>query len=148
MTEIRQATTDDAKEIFRALVEVVQETDYINLNFNPQKAFTKIMQWIQRDNAIMLVAFCHGEVAGFLSGSLFSMWLTDDKSAIEEAFLVKKKFRGKGIASLLLGEFMAWTKDKCSHVMTGVSTGRGAAAEHLYAKHGMLCTGGNYIKHY
>ena len=148
MTEVRQATTDDAKEIFKTLVEVVQETDYIHLRFSPEKAVTNIMQWINRTDAVMFVAICDGEIAGFLAGKLFTMWLADDKCAIEEAFLVKKKFRGKGIASLLFCDFMEWTKDKCDHVMTGVTTGQGAAAEHLYAKYGMKCTGGNYIKHY
>lgn len=148
MTEIRQATIGDAESVFKLILEIRHETDYANFLFSPEKAFTSVADWIDKQNSIMFLAIENSEIAGVIAGALFTPWLSNEQCATEEIFFVTKKYRGKGIADALLQSFLNWTKDKCNHVLAGVTTGCGAAADYLYVKHGMKCMGGNYIKHY
>lgn len=145
---VRKAVSSDALEVFKLCVDMHLETDFRHYQLNPEKTFLNLGQWIGQDNAAMLIAVKEDDIVGMLACSIAPQWYSDETLASEQLFYVRDDFRGTRAAYLLLEAYMQWARDlNADHVMAGVSTGTGNAAERLYQKFGLYPTGGNYIKH-
>ena len=147
MTEVRQATTDDAKEIFKLILEMHAETDFSNFVFCPEKAFAGLFRWIDKPDAAMFVAVTDGRVVGILACEVMPLWFSNDRCMVEQLLFVTQQSRGTRAAYRLVEAFIEWTKADVQHIKMGVATGVGASAERLYQKFGLHCVGGNFIKH-
>jgi hypothetical protein len=148
MTEVRIATVDDVKDIFKLLVEMSSVSDIAKFTFCPEKVMSKVCSLIKSPDAITLIAVEDKVIIGVLAGVLSSMWFTSDRCAMDHYFYITEKKRGSGVARLLVERFLAWAKNNASHVAMGVSSGAGASAEHLFQSLEMSYVGGNFIKHF
>ena len=145
---VRKATPDDTMGVFKLVVAMHTETDFRNYQLNPEKAFANLGIWIGQDKAAMLIATRGDDVVGMLACAVAPEWYSDETLASEHLFYVRSDNRGTRAAYLLMKAYMQWAIDlNADHVMAGVSTGTGDAAERLYQKFGLYPTGGNYIKH-
>lgn len=145
---VRKATPDDMLGVFKLAVSMHTETDFKKYQLNPEKTFSNLGIWIGQPNAAMLIATRGDDIVGMLACSIAQQWYSDETLASEQLFFVRSDQRGTRAAYILLKAYFQWAiESKADHVMAGVSTGTGEAAERLYAKFGMYATGGNYIKH-
>jgi len=148
MTAIRKATADDAKEIFRLLVEMSTESDIANFTFCPEKVLKKVLSLIDEPDTITFIAMKEGAIVGVIAGLIGSMWFNSDRCAMDHYFSVTPISRGSGVARKLVEQFLDWAEKNANHVAMGVSSGNGAGAEHLLTNLGLARVGANYTKHF
>lgn len=75
------------------------------------KYFTNI---IQDDNSVCLVAEIDGKVTGYLAGRIINPYayrIIAKQSELEN-MLVKEGFRGEGLGSLLVEQFIKWSRGR------------------------------------
>ena len=95
------------------------------------------------DNSFFMVALHHGEVIGFMLGSLAAHGFHTDLFAYDRFVYVSPTRRGSTAASTLITAFEQWAKDNgAARVLLGVTTGTHTdATEKLYNKLGYVTVG-------
>ena len=147
MITVRPATESDAQGIFMLCIQMHGETDFKHFTFDPEKAFTGLHRWIDKEDAAMFVAVNGGEIIGMMAGNMLEMWFSHERCAAEQLLYVAPKSRGTRAAYLLAKSFFQWAHEKSNHIHAGVGTGLQNAAGKLYEKFGLAHVGGNFIKH-
>ncbi len=148
MAQIRLATADDVKDVFKLLLEMHKELGSEHFGFCPEKTFTGLLRWIDKPDAAMFVAVTSGGIVGVFAGTKTQMWWSNDVWALEHFFFVTKDSRGSNAANSLVAAFVNWAELDAHHVQMGVGTGAGEKAERLYKKFGLHYVGGNFLKHF
>lgn len=102
-------------------------------NFSAPWTGNQILDEIEKENSLFLVALCGGEPAGYISGDIVAGEVYINNIAVGEGF------RRRGIASGLLSEFVnRLSENEFITLEVRVSN---TAARSLYEKHGFVCLG-------
>ena len=147
MIRVRFATADDLLSLFKMAVHMHGETEFGNIELNPEKLLSGLAGWIS--NAVILIAEKDGEIVGMLCASMKTCWFSDKTFASEDLFYVAPEHRGSRAGYMLMKALLAWGEEQgAHHCAAGVATGTGEGAERLYKHFGMKHVGGNYVTYY
>ncbi len=130
-------------------VRQIKITDYYDIYFLNQelgyfypmeKVKERIAYITENTKDIILVAEQDGEVIGYIHGSLYELLYFDSLINIL-GFVVKEKYRNKGVGSLLLNSLERWAKENGYSGVRLVSGSERLDAHRFYQKRGYV-----YIK--
>ena len=136
---IRIAESSDVSEIQRLYQQLDRHhADILPMVFQPVdsdvRADDVILNWINRDDAVYLLAEMSGKVIGFLhlkraAHPNFPVFRKHEYARIEDA-IIDKSYRGRGIGKMLLNAAVKWVKDQgIKHIQLLVWQENAAAVE-------------------
>lgn len=142
--EIRTATGDDLQEIQRLNQNLCKkEHEEFDATIIKDFPFTQEgEQYFERrvkgDDGCVLVATLDDKIVGYLAGGICEeeFYRTISKLAEVENMLVLKKYRGLGIGTKLLEEFMDWCKSKGIEKVRAVASSQNTKAIDFYRERG------------
>ena len=134
---LREANINDAKVMDDLLtLLVLDEAKYdnnIDTNFKVDKYYKN---FIERDNNIAYVYEEDNKIIGYIDGQIVSDGTEKHKGCKISALYVLEEYRGKGIATKLIEQFIKSAKDnKCYDIEIGVMY-ENKVAKQLYKKFG------------
>lgn len=109
---IRKAVEQDIDTINNLLTLLIQDERKYNSNINPEFKVTNMYNnKINDDSRLILVYEVEGKVIGYIYGFLDESPVTIYPEATLDALYVEESYRGNGIATELINEFVKWCKE-------------------------------------
>lgn len=140
---IREIRSQDFQDIYL----LNQEFNPKRSSFSPEKVKERIQYIMKNTRDIILVCEYQNEVIGYIHGSPYE--LIDSDSLINMLFfVVKEKYRNKGVGSKLINSLEIWAKN---HHFSGIKLlthPNRTQAHRFYESHGYIYTKDqkNYMK--
>lgn len=111
---IRKAANDDASAMVEFKQRISEESDFLSFGINEIEISEETEQQIiqsenESANSVILLAFCNGEIAGFVT--FHGGTRIRKQHAGEMGIAVRKKYWGLGIGNFLLDALILWAKD-------------------------------------
>lgn len=128
---IREINIDDYYDIYL----LNQELGYF---YPMEKVKERITYITENTRDIILVAEQDGEVIGYIHGSPYELLYFDSLINIL-GFVVKEKYRNKGVGSLLLNSLERWAKENGYSGVRLVSGSERLNAHKFYQKRSYVC---------
>lgn len=140
-------------------IREIKVTDYkdiylLNKEFNPKynlycedKVQKRIELIMKNRKDIVFVSELRGEVIGYIHGSPYELLFSDSLINVL-GFIVKEKYRNKGVGSMLIDSLECWAKsNKFSGIKLLTHPSR-IGAHRFYERHGYIYTKDqkNYMK--
>lgn len=140
MITVRQASIGDITKLVIFSRKMHQQSDWNWVPFSPAALRKSLAMMVKRSDYCVLMAEKDGDLCGFLYGSI------DTVIYGNTIFATDIEFCAEAGGDQLLDKFRDWAKSNGAKVLImGVSnSGREAAKDRFFSKHGLTRTGGVY----
>ena len=137
MSKVRRAKADDMEAVVRLLKTFPTGLGSTSIDWNNARhAYPELLNG---ERGLMLVAEIEGTVVGLVTLGFSFVLRFGGEYALIEDFIVHTDYRGRGLASLLLGAAMAEARQRgCSEVQVNGPSKEGLP---VYIKNGFVETG-------
>lgn len=121
---IRQATTGDIPRMLELGRVMHAESRYSVHAWNDAKVHALIVQLIESEDGLALVAEHDGEIVGGFIGYVGEHYFTDVLVASDYALFVGMSHRGAMAGKRLIGAYVEWAKSRgAAMIQIGITTG-------------------------
>lgn len=137
---VRNATAEDLTRLVQLARRLHSQSDWAWVPFSPSALRKSLSQMIRSPEFCILVAEKDGEMTGLLFG------MVDQVLYGNTLYATDIEFAAESGGDELLDAFRQWAKQRGAKVVVmGVSdSGREAAKDRFFRKHGLVKTGGLY----
>lgn len=124
MTIIREAQLDDIEHLIVLGWEMHQESRFQKMEFDIDKTANSLIQWLDAEDCLLLVAEEKGQVIGGFAGYAIAPWFSNEVQAGDFGLFLTAKHRGGMTAFRLVRKYLEWARSKKAVlIQLGITTG-------------------------